>query len=177
MKKKTFLFTAMSVFILMLAALFTGCFSVPVVVPEDQPMSYYATKYGLTVGENESIVVIVRQSAREASSTKNARINNDFQIRFNGIAVTTFGGGKENAATIQLDSVFGSDTETVFVVPNGTYTLDIFGRAGGLIKTDYQSNEVGFTANSSVITFSVIWRGLISPTLIVDKVRDITPKM
>jgi len=131
---------------------------------------HFAELYDLNLNENESVVIIHRQSARDASKSKNSRINNDFQIRIDGNTVTTFGGGRENAATVQLDSVFGNDTETAFIVPNGTHTLDINGRAG---IVNYKSNVVEFTARSSMISFGAIWKGRIKPNLTVEKSEEL----
>jgi len=131
---------------------------------------HFAELYDLNLNENESVVVISRQSARDASKSRNSRINNDFQIRIDGNTVTTFGGGRENALSVQLDSVFGNDTETAFVVPNGTHTLDINGRAG---IVNYKSNVVEFTARSSLVMFSAIWKGRIKPNLTVEKSEEL----
>jgi len=60
-----------------------------VVLLEEATSSAMASSFGLDVGENESIVIIWRQTAKEAKDSKNSRINNDFEIRIDGKSVTT----------------------------------------------------------------------------------------
>jgi len=135
---------------------------------------HFADLHGLTLEENESVVIVIRESAAEANRSRNTRIRNDFEIRIDGQAVTTFGGGGENAVSVQADTLFGKDTQTAFVVPNGTHTLDVyFGKAGFGGNSEVKSNEIEFTANSSVIIIGAIYKGLMMAKLNVEKVEEL----